>query len=162
MNKNEGIFIPKKVATVYCNGGKEENISCDKGCNGCSECIKVCKDEAIYINKKEIAQVDEEKCTGCGKCVYVCEKGIIRVREKGACITPLCSNTSMGKDAISACLHSCIACRKCEKICPAQACKVINNRSRIADIMCLNCGACISVCPRDVIKDKRGIYTKEI
>lgn len=152
-------FKQAGIATVYCNGGCNKNKSCTVGCTGCGACVEACPFDAIHLTDDKVALVDESKCKGCGACVKACEQNIIRVRLAGAFITPLCSNTSMGKDALSCCDNSCIACRACEKICPAGACKVVDNRARIADVMCVGCGACISACKRGVIKDKRGIFT---
>ena len=50
----------------------------------------------------------------------------------------------------------------CEKICPAGAIKVSENRAFIFADKCLSCGACAMVCPRGVIHDKRGILTHRI
>lgn len=154
--------FPYKVATVACNGGCNKNHSCEFGCDGCGDCVDICQFDAIHINEEKVAVVDESKCTGCGACTVVCEKELIRVRLQGAFITPLCSNTSMGKAALTACDASCIACKACERACPADAIKVIDNRARIADVMCIGCGACIAACKRGVIKDKRGIFTDPV
>ena len=149
----------KQAACVFCNGGKDKNHTCEQGCNGCGDCEKVCEENAIHINDNGLAVVDEDKCIACGACVKACQRKIIRIKPVGSYIAPLCSNTAMGKDAIAACDSCCIACRACERVCPAGAIKVMDNHARIAYKMCVGCGACISVCKRNVLWDRRGIMT---
>ena len=45
--------------------------SCSVACNGCTDCINVCADNAIQLINKT-AYIDSSVCTLCGKCVAVC------------------------------------------------------------------------------------------
>ena len=55
-------------------------------CNGCGECIKVCKHNAIdfyeLIDGKYAKVVKPELCTGCEKCLQVCENETIEMSWK--------------------------------------------------------------------------------
>ena len=65
----------------------------------------------------------------------------------------------VGKDARAACVNSCIACRLCEKNCPADAIRVTDNIAVIDPAKCIRCGMCAVKCPRGVIRDLFGIMT---
>lgn len=43
---------------------------------------------------------------------------------------------------------ACIACGKCEKVCPVHAIKIGDNKKRyIIKSMCISCGRCVKACP---------------
>ena len=51
-------------------------------CRQCisAECMDVCPENAIYVDKKTGARVvDEKKCVGCGTCEEACQFGMIKV-----------------------------------------------------------------------------------
>ena len=58
-----------------------------------------------------------------------------------------CQNKDKGADARKACKNACIACKKCEKECPVNAIKVVNNLATIDYSLCTGCGACADACP---------------
>jgi len=41
----------------------------------------------------------------------------------------------------------CTGCGSCEKVCPAGAIRIINNKSVIDGLKCIGCASCIAVCP---------------
>jgi len=41
-------------------------------CNGCGACFRVCNDDAITGEPKELHVIDQEKCVHCGNCFEVC------------------------------------------------------------------------------------------
>lgn len=47
----------------------------------------------------------------------------------------------------------CIGCKKCEKVCPAEAIKVdkATRKALVDPSICLQCGACVQVCPKEAI-----------
>ncbi len=49
--------------------------------------------------------------------------------------------------------EKCVACRACEKICPAKAISV-NKKARIDYFKCIACFACVNICSRKAIKIK--------
>ena len=52
---------------------------------------------------------------------------------------------------MTACEKGCIGCGKCERNCPSQAIKLINNLAVIDYDKCVKCGNCAEVCPRKCI-----------
>lgn len=48
-----------------------------KICDGCGECMDVCKKDCIEGKSGYIHMIDEFDCDGCGKCMEVCEAGAI-------------------------------------------------------------------------------------
>jgi coenzyme F420 hydrogenase subunit beta len=55
-------------------------------CDGCGECIKVCKVKAITLNKQKKAVVSEKKCKMCGRCMLNCPISAISAEKQGATI----------------------------------------------------------------------------
>lgn len=180
VKKKRRVKVPRMTATVYCNGGShakkkyeyevevrdcqhaleidpEGNLECQSGCLGFGSCVQACKFDAVHINEFGVAEVDEEKCIHCKICIRKCPRDIIRSRMADQAVKPLCDNRDKGAVARKLCDVSCIACRMCEKICPAGAIEVIDNRAIIDDDKCLVCGACITKCPRKLIVDEREI-----
>ena len=64
-----------------------------------------------------------------------------------------CSSQAKGAVTRQACSVGCIACRKCEKNCPAGAITVSNNVASIDPEKCTNCGLCMSQCPTGAIRN---------
>lgn len=172
----------KKFAFVRCRGGSplREGIdisslpadcseikekypdgirSCIYGCLGGGSCALVCPVGAISVAEGVPAVVDKDKCAGCGLCVNACPQHIIEVITEDANIQPKCSNADKGKDAAKGCVNSCIACRQCEKNCPADAVHVTDDHAVIDRTKCICCGMCAVKCPRGVIRDIFGIMT---
>ena len=85
-------------------------------------------------------------------CVKTCPKHIISMIPQEAATVVYCSSKDKGADARKACKNACIACRKCEKTCPHDAIKVIDNCAVIDYEKCTGCGACAEACPTGCIK----------
>ena len=45
----------------------------------------------------------------------------------------------------------CVACQKCERVCPVRAIRFDGEQFRIDGTICVECGACAEVCPRQAI-----------
>jgi len=137
-------------------GGKG---SCTYGCLGLGDCMKVCPQDAICL-EKGIAHVDTRKCIGCGLCAKACPQHIITTEADVVKTVVKCSNHDKGALTRKACSAGCIGCQKCVKNCPVQAISMDNNLSRIDYSVCINCGKCSEVCPTGsiMIADLRGMY----
>ncbi|HBG15859.1 MAG TPA: electron transporter RnfB, partial [Firmicutes bacterium] len=166
-----------KVAKVLCQGDSERAISkynysgigdcvaaamlsegpkgCRYGCMGLGSCVKACPFDAIHVNEKGIAFVDEEKCTGCGLCVKACPRHLITLWPVDKSVTVLCMNQDKGVEVRKVCKVGCIGCRICEKQCPTQAITVENNLARIDPQLCTECGICVTKCPMKTIKGEK-------
>lgn len=148
------------TATLYFGGDK----SCVFGCLGYGDCVKVCPTNAITINNRGIAVVDEEKCISCTKCVKECPKNIIEMLPEDKKVTVLCNSREKGPEARKSCSIACIACGLCVKSCPVEekdeegnitkAVSVKVNLAKIDPEKCISCGLCALKCPTDAIANQ--------
>ena len=76
-----------------------------------------------------------------------CPKNIISMVPVSARGVVLCSNTDKGAVARKACKNACIGCGKCERVCPENAIKVVNNLAVIDYDKCSGCRTCVENCP---------------
>ncbi len=156
------------VAFVHCNGhceatGKKADYSgvsscraasmlyggpddCRYGCLGFGDCAGACPVHAICL-KDGIAHVDSSVCLGCGLCVEACPKHVISLVPQDTRTVVMCNNKDKGADARKACKNACIACKKCEKICPEGAIAVKDDLAVIDYDKCTGCGLCTDACP---------------
>ena len=161
------------VALVHCKGGLSESVpkalyqgisscaaadkiagggkACSYGCLGLGTCKAVCPVNAIIIDPDHRRWVDRERCTGCGLCVEACPRGLIEIVPRHQEVLVVCNNRDRGGTAKKICSVACIGCKKCEKVCEADAIHVEDNLARIDYEKCTDCGNCIEVCPTDAI-----------
>lgn len=145
------------TSTLYFGGDK----SCWHGCLGYGDCVKVCPADAIEINARGIAVINEEKCISCSKCVKECPKNIIEMMPENQKVTVLCNSKDKGAQARKSCTVACIACGMCVKACPVEvkdadgnitkAISITNNLAKIDKNLCINCGLCSMKCPTNAI-----------
>ena len=142
---------------VACNGDCRN--ACTWGCVGCGLCVLSCKFDAVHLNDRGIAVVDEDQCIACGACARACPQGLIRIHECANPIVVKCANRDKAPAARTQCEVSCIGCGLCERTCTAGAIHVVDHRAVIDEELCLSCGMCAVKCPRRAIRDLRGILT---
>jgi Na+-translocating ferredoxin:NAD+ oxidoreductase RNF subunit RnfB len=167
----------KTVAVLHCGGGnkvkdrfiysgiKDCNAAnllqggqkaCVYGCLGFGSCVSECPFGAISMNAETgLPQVDESKCTACARCVAICPKKLFSITAVDKKFYVNCASLDFGKAVLDACPVGCIGCKKCEKSCPVQAIKVVNNLAIFDYNKCQNIGECLKVCPTKAIR-KRG------
>lgn len=129
------------------NGGPK---SCNYGCLGYGNCVKVCPFDAIHI-VNGVAVVDKEKCKACGKCIEACPKNLISMVPYESKHIVACSSLDKGPITMKACTTGCIGCGICVKNCPNDAIRVENFHAIIDYDKCSNCGICAEKCPKNAI-----------
>lgn len=162
------------VAMVMCNGTKENSgtmmnytgdkscktasqlfggpKSCNYGCLGYGDCMKVCENDAISICDG-VARINPLACKGCKLCVKTCPKGIIEMvplYETQAAV--FCKNSSKGAITKKDCSVGCIGCMKCVRACENDAITVTNFLAHVDPEKCTGCGKCIEGCPEHCLK----------
>jgi len=163
----------KLVATLICNGGcvaldkfiyrgiktcAAANMyhggqkACSFGCLGFGDCVRACHFGTMYMDEKTgLPVIINEKCTACGLCLKACPKRILVFRPVKNKVYVMCNSTDKGALVNKYCKNGCIACFKCEKVCPSDAIHVKNNLALVDYDKCTHCGECIKVCPTKVI-----------
>lgn len=129
------------------NGGPK---SCNYGCLGYGNCIKVCEFDAIHV-VNGVAVVDRGKCVACGKCVSACPKRLIEMSPLDAGYAVACKSQNKGPVTTKQCQTGCIACGICVKQCEYGAITVEKYRAYIDQDKCVSCGKCIEKCPKKTI-----------
>jgi electron transport complex protein RnfB len=124
---------------------------CEYGCIGLGSCVRVCPFDAITVTEEGLSVVDSAKCRACRKCVKACPRKLIGMVPKSQTVLVACKNLDRGKRAKEVCPMACIACRLCERNCPADAITVTNNLAVIDYAKCTRCGICIEKCPQKSI-----------
>ena len=166
----------KMVAVLHCQGGNKvkdkflyqgmkdciaANLvlgghkNCDWGCLGFDTCVKACPFDAITMDKDSgLPVIDESKCTACGNCVDICPKHLFSLVPVASNIYIACTSHDIGKIVMQVCGVGCIACRKCEEVCPLGAITVVNNLAMIDYSKCNGCLECVKVCPTKCIRER--------
>lgn len=134
------------AASRYGGGDK----SCSFGCIGYGSCTDVCQFDAIHIIDN-VAVVDNEKCVACGACVDICPQHVIELVELRQRTFVKCKSHDKGASLKDICSAGCLGCKICEKNCPKEAIKVVDNVAKINYDLCVNCGICAQKCPRKII-----------
>lgn len=124
---------------------------CDYGCIGLGSCVRACPFDAITVTEEGLAVVDSAKCRACLKCIKACPRKLISMVPKNQTVLVACRNLDKGRKAKEVCAMACIACRICEKNCPANAITVVNNLAVIDYAKCTRCGICVEKCPQKSI-----------
>jgi ferredoxin-type protein NapF len=98
---------------------------------------------------KPIVSFDGNECTFCEKCAQACEEPVFDLSRAQA--------FELKATIKSGCLqeHG-ISCQSCRDTCPQSAIRVDLTkrpfgRLKVDETACTGCGACLAVCPQDVI-----------
>lgn len=119
-----------------------------KLCNGCGDCVSLCKNNILILQKNGYPYVDFAKgsCSFCGVCAQNCPQGALR---QNADIHPW----DLDFYITSKCLmQNRVVCNTCAEKCARGAIifpRSINKdqRPRIISEICDGCGACFGSCP---------------
>jgi RnfABCDGE-type electron transport complex B subunit len=116
-----------RAAAVVSGGGKE----CVWGCLGLGDCVTVCNQDAIHLDRHGLPVVDSAKCTACNDCVEVCPKGLFSLQPVSRKLWIACRNHADGDAAEAACEVACTACGKCVADAPPGLLTLRNNMVEI-------------------------------
>lgn len=172
----------RKVAVIKCQGSPEvtrrrfryagENdcraaaatqygdTACQYACLGFGTCVRACPFDAMILDPvTRLPRVLEDRCTACGTCAAVCPKNVIEILPKDQYVHVLCRNQDAGAVVRKLCKVGCIACHKCEQVCPVEgkAVHVNNNVAAVDMATCINCGKCARACPVNCIGSFRHV-----
>ncbi|MEG1858418.1 MAG: RnfABCDGE type electron transport complex subunit B [Pseudoflavonifractor sp.] len=120
--------------------------ACAYGCLGNGDCVAVCPEHAITIDKG-VAVIDREACIGCGLCASTCPKDVIAILPKRQVVYDRCSNPERGKAVMDVCKVGCIGCTKCKQVCPSDAITMEGTLAQVDPTKCTACGTCVASCP---------------
>ena len=130
------------------------DLTCPKGCFGYGDCVRACPFDAMELDDRGLPVIDLTACTGCGICVGTCPRsssGLLELVPENGAVAVRCSSHDRPKDRKSYCTMCCIACKKCEKVCPSDAIHVIDLIAVVDYQKCIACGQCVAVCPQACI-----------
>ena len=150
---------PQDCQAAMLFGGKS-NKECTFACIGLGNCARACKFDAMHI-VNGVAKVDREKCVACGACQDVCPKKLIEMVPYKQTVLQNCRNHDKGAVTRKICDAGCIGCMKCQRECPAEAIVVENFLAKIDYDKCVQCGHCVDICPRGILKDQLEKPAKE-
>lgn len=122
-------------------------------CTRCGECQRVCETAIIRLGDGGFPEVDFSRgeCTFCQVCVNACPESAL---DKSQPFPPWESSASIGHECLG--LKG-IYCKSCGEVCEVGAIGFTFNSGRIPvpkvdREACNGCGACVSICPVEVIK----------
>lgn len=143
--------VPSCAAAIRLAGGP---VVCQWGCLGFGDCVRACPFGALSLDERGLPVVDLARCTGCGVCVQTCPRassGLLSLVPETAPIAVRCSAHSKPKERKAACPACCIACKKCERVCPSDAIHVVDGLAVVDYEKCTACGVCVEACPQQCI-----------
>jgi len=166
----EADIAEKRIAVVHCQGRNVASRfqyagvtdcraaallqggfkSCAYGCLGLGSCVEACPFGGIQM-VDGLPVVNPDMCVACGKCVEACPRDLISLHPVKAAVQVMCRSTDKGGVVRKVCSTGCIGCKKCEKVCDAEAIHVENFLARIDDQKCTQCGKCLDACPTHAI-----------
>ncbi|MEI8215795.1 MAG: 4Fe-4S binding protein [Eubacteriales bacterium] len=162
-------MLKDKVAFIQCKGGEKANTKfkelkvencaeasririlemdiCQIGCVGLSDCIKVCRFDAIKV-VDGTAQVDANKCVGCLDCVSACPNKLIVEVPYVGCKLVACSSPAGCDEKSRVCSVGCLRCGDCASNCPNGAISIKDTHAIVDSSICVNCSICSYMCSR--------------
>jgi ferredoxin-type protein NapF len=120
-------------------------------CERCGKCAETCPEGIISAGPDGYPEVHFAKgeCTFCGACAEVCPATVFTSRSA----QPWALKATIGEGCLAA---NGVYCRSCGDACPERAIgfkPLVGGRATIEidTSACSGCGACVSVCPRNIV-----------
>ncbi len=120
-------------------------------CERCGKCIESCPEGILSADEGGIPVISfaRAECTFCGACAEACPQPVFGSRTEAPWrLKPVIAEGCLAANAVW--------CRSCGDACPERAIAfrmLIGGSAQIQidQHLCTGCGACVSVCPRDVV-----------
>ncbi|WP_404379248.1 ferredoxin-type protein NapF [Caenispirillum salinarum] len=131
-------------------------------CTRCGDCLEACPEGILKVGTGGFPEVDfrvgSGECTFCGDCASACGEGVFAAPEPEPEPEPAAAPAFAALASIgSGCLAEAgVMCQSCGDACPERAIRFAlvrggAPRPSLDRDACTACGACVSVCPADVI-----------
>ncbi|MCP4177415.1 MAG: 4Fe-4S dicluster domain-containing protein [bacterium] len=150
---NESCIIIGSAVDILSNAGVGRRI--DK-----EECLEIVKNAskkgAIHQVFKNVIVNDKAEMAICNCCWDCCVMLGAFNRGLGHILLKSCYSAELAKSQ-----NACILCGKCEKYCPTNAIKSINEKIVLDSAKCIGCGQCRLKCPKNLftlIKIEREVF----
>jgi len=120
-------------------------------CSGCGKCVEQCPTKIIsMVDRLPALDFSKGECTFCSQCAAACPEPVFKVEPAAHFDHAMV----IGDDCLA---FQKVDCQACRDACPTQA---IRFRPRLGgpfipelnETRCTGCGACVSVCPANVIE----------
>ncbi len=120
-------------------------------CTGCKACVEACPETILLMDRagKPKVEFDGRECTFCRKCAESCGEPVFDLTRS----RPWDLKATIAAGCLQE--HG-ISCQLCRDACPVSAIRVDLDkrpfgRLKIEEAACTGCGACLSVCPQEVL-----------
>jgi MinD superfamily P-loop ATPase len=76
-------MVEKRKGRTIMHKGHHYSVTDNSKCNGCGDCVSVCRFNARTMNEDNLPVVNDN-CHGCGVCSTKCEQNAISLKHKSS------------------------------------------------------------------------------
>jgi ferredoxin-type protein NapF len=143
--------LPSEPETKVIRPPWTDEQSVSAHCTGCRSCVEACPQSILRMDDsaRPAVSFEGQECTFCEKCAQACDEPVFDLTRALAFELKAKIETGCLQD------HG-ISCQSCRDTCPQSAIRVDLTkrpfgRLKVDEEACTGCGACLGVCPQDVI-----------